>query len=231
VVTFDKSDLESLQVDSLRARVYQQIKKMILTNRLWPGQQIVIDQLVKQLGISHTPVREALSMLEGDGLVVIERYKNARVTSVTETDVREVYEMRLLLEGWAVAQAARNLPDQALNELDAQLNKIREEIVRSRFDTFLEADLALHNKILEAVSNRLYTRILQLISNQSTRIRSLVEATHPVEIMHQILDEHCAILNALRARNPELARREMEQHLAAAMGRTLSALQDIPNTK
>lgn len=222
-------DITNFKVDSLRGLVYNQIKNMILTNRLWPGQQIVIDQLVKQLGVSHTPVREALSTLAADGLVTIERYKNARVATITAIDVREVYEMRILLEGWSTAESIKYLSDETLIAVGEQIEKVRQELSQSNFDDFLDADLLLHDTITGAIDNQLYCRIRQLISNQSTRIRSLVEATHPIETMHQILDEHQSILEALRARDPELARNRMEQHLRSAMERTLIALEKIPN--
>jgi GntR family transcriptional regulator, rspAB operon transcriptional repressor len=223
-----KGDLENLRVDSLRDLVYSQIKKMILANRMWPGQQIVIDQLVKQLGVSHTPVREALSILAADGLVTIERYKNARIATITANDVKEVYEMRVLLEGWAVTEAAVKLSGEQLTRLANRLEKVRQEVTASNFDDFLEADLFLHNTITGCVDNRFFTRILDLISNQSARIRSLVEATHPIETMHQILNEHCEILEAMRSHDPERARQLMEKHLRSARERTLIALQNIP---
>lgn len=217
--------LEISRGESMREKVYNQIKYRILTNQLRPGQQIVLDQLVKQMGVSHTPVREALGQLEADGLVTIERYKNVQVTMITPEDVREEYQMRIILEGWAAAEAARRISDQVLDRLEQELDATRVEINASRFDSFLEEDITLHDTIVSAIDNRLFFRVLQLISNQSTRIRSLVETTHPVEIMHKILDEHADILAALRVHHPALAQEHMTSHLQNAMQRTLSALE------
>ncbi len=215
----------ALNIDSLRTQTYNQIKKMILTNQLLPGQPIIIDQIVKQLGVSQTPFREAIGMLEIDGLVVVERYKNTRVSEITSNDVREVYEMRILLEGWAVEQATHQIPINVLEDLENQQNEVRSEISESTYDRFLEIDLYLHNTITGIISNRMFSRMLQLLSNQSTRIRSLVEATRSLETQVTIIDEHLSILKALISRDSQVARQNLITHLESAKNRTLISLE------
>ena len=87
-----------LKVYSLQKRVYQRLKTNILTNKYPPGTQMNIDQLASELGVSQTPVREALAMLKHDGLVVTDYYKTPIVSIIEEDTVRELYEIRKLLE-------------------------------------------------------------------------------------------------------------------------------------
>jgi len=117
--------MERIQKGPLRELVRVQIKDLMLTNRLHPGKTIVIDRLADELGVSHTPVREALAVLAQDGLVSMKPYKNPCVAEISVRDVREVWEMRLLLEGWAAGKAALGLSEEALNIIESSLARVR----------------------------------------------------------------------------------------------------------
>jgi len=216
-----------IRKDPLREQVRVQIKRLILTNRLRPGQSIIIDRLASELGVSHTPVREALAMLQHNGLVIMRPYENPRVTEIDASNVREVWEMRVLLEGWAAGEAALTLDDEALDTIGASLQCARQDALRSSFDAHLESDIAMHEIILQATDNSLFGRLAQLVHDRSIRIRSLVEATGSTQDVLLIIDEHCAVLEALRARDPELVRQRLISHLEAGMKRTLVALENI----
>ena len=211
----------------LREQVRVQIKNLVLANRLRPGQPIVIDRLASELGVSHTPVREALAMLEHDGWVTMRPYENPRVAPIDASYVREAWEMRVLLEGWGINRATHTLSDKALDEMEQRLATARQEARQSRFDTHLQTDMALHEMILRAAGNKLYERMAQLVSDQSIRARSLVEAIASVDDVLQIIDEHCAIVAALRSREADRAHQCLIDHLRAGKQRTLSALETI----
>src|SRR5919201_598631 len=93
--------IERVRSPALWRQAYEQIKDLIVRNQLRPNQDIVIDQLAQELGMSHTPVREALIKLELDGLITIERHKTPRVSAIQLDDIRDMYHVRMLLEGWA----------------------------------------------------------------------------------------------------------------------------------
>ena len=212
--------MEKVRSRSLRQQAYEEIKNLIVRNKLRPNQEIVIDQLAAELGISHTPVREALIKLELDGLVRMERHKTPRVSAIELDDIRDMYQVRMLLEGWAASEAALRLSDEQLQHMGALLERARAESRAQRYEFHLKADLEFHGLMLSAVKNTLFTRLMQSVSDQTLRLRSLVQ-TVATEYIEQIIDEHEQILAALRARDPERARREVEAHLAAAMLRTL----------
>ncbi len=209
----------------LREQVRVQIKQLILANKLRPGQPIVIDHLASDLGVSHTPVREALAMLGHDGWVTMKPYENPRVALVDARYVREAWDMRVLLEGWGINRATVALTDEALDEMDQKLDAAREEAQQSRFDTHLQSDMDLHSMILRAAGNKLYERLAQLVSDQSIRARSLVESIASAPEVLQIIDEHRALVEGLRSRDPEQAHERLIDHLEAGRQRTLAALQ------
>ena len=211
----------------LREQVRDQIKWLILTNRLRPGQPIVIDRLASELDVSHTPVREALAMLQHDGLVTMRPYENPRVAEIDASYIRDAWEMRLLLEGWVIRRAALTLPDDALDEIGQLLETAREDARQSQYDAHLESDIAMHEMILQVADNKLFERLAQLVNDQSLRIRSLVEAIASADKVLEIIDEHCALLEALRCRDPELAQQRLTAHLEAGMQRTLRALDEM----
>jgi DNA-binding GntR family transcriptional regulator len=219
--------VEKIQRGPLREQVRAQIKQLILTNQLRPGQPIVIDRLASELGVSHTPVREALAMLQHDGLVVMRPYENPRVAGIEASDVREAWDMRLLLEGWAINEAALKLPEDALGEIANALACAREDAEESRYDSHLEADFALHELILRATDNRLFQRLARMVNDQSIRIRWLVETIAPTEEVLAMIDEHCGIVQALKARDQELAYRRLIAHLEGGRDRTLRALEKL----
>ena len=216
--------VEKIQRGPLREQVRAQIKQLILTNQLRPGQPIVIDRLASELGVSHTPVREALAMLQHDGLVVMRPYENPRVAEIEASDVREAWEMRLLLEGWAINEAALKLSEDDLAKITDALACAREDAEESKYDSHLESDFALHEMILQATDNRLFERLARLVNDQSIRIRWLVETIAPAEEVLVMIDEHCGIVQALRARDQQLAYERLITHLEGGKGRTLLAL-------
>jgi DNA-binding GntR family transcriptional regulator len=218
------SGVQKIQRGPLREQVRIQIKQLILTNRLRPGQPIIIDRLASELGVSHTPVREALAMLEHDGLVITRPYGTPQVTEITSDDVRDAWEMRLLLEGWAVNKAVVGLSEDDLDKIEESLSRARQDALLGVYDTHLESDITMHDMIMETADNKLFHRLARLVGDQSIRIRSLVEAIASVEEVLTIVDEHCAILEVLRARDQDLAHERLVAHLQAGMERTLVAL-------
>jgi DNA-binding GntR family transcriptional regulator len=219
--------VQKIERGPLREQVRHQIKQLILTNRLRPGQPIVIDRLAVELGVSHTPVREALAMLQHDGLVMMRPYGHPQVAEINDSDVRDAWEMRLLLEGWAARKAALTLPEGDLGRVEELLKCARGDAVQSQYNSHLESDIAVHDMIVQATDNKLFNRLAQVVSDRSIRIRWLVETIAPAEEVLVIIEEHCAILEALRARDPDLTHGRLIAHLQAGMERTLVALEKM----
>jgi DNA-binding GntR family transcriptional regulator len=209
---------------TLKDQISSKIKELILTNRMPPGQSIVIDKLAEEFGVSHTPVREALAMLERDGLIQLNSYQNPRVATVTVNDVRDVYEMRLMVESWAVERAALNLSDDKIQQFQDQLEFARKEAAVSNYEPHLKTDLLLHETLMRSTNNILFWSFAERIHEHSILVRSVVEATGTTQEIEQIIDEHCLIVQALFTHDPQAARKALVAHLEAGYERTLKAL-------
>lgn len=213
-----------LKKSTLKDQISLRIKEMIISNTLQPGQVIVIDKLANDFGVSHTPIREALAMLERDGFVELNSYQNPRVVNVTEKDVREVYEMRLMVEGWACESAAKNLKNEQIEELLEQLEVARIEVSKHNFIPHLETDLMLHELIMRSTDNSLFWNIAEHVHEKSVRVRALVEAKGTTRDVEKIVEEHFEIMFAIKNRDAAKAKAAMLNHLQHGLLRTLNAL-------
>ncbi len=216
--------IKKVTKSTLKNQVCTQIKELILSHSLLPGQPIVIDKLAEEFGISHIPVREALVMLETDGLVELNSYQNPKVADVNADDVRDVYEMRLMVEDWAVEQAAQFLTDEEMRPIDDLLLIARVQAAVNDYGPHVKSDLLLHETILRSTKNKLFWLLAQRIHDRSILVRSMVEAKGSSRDITQIIDEHCQIMEALHAHDSDRARKAMLAHLNAGYKRTLLVL-------
>jgi DNA-binding GntR family transcriptional regulator len=113
------------------------------------------------------------------------------------------------------------------DRIEESLAGARRDALSSVYDTHLMSDITMHDMIMQAADNKLFNRLAQWVSDQSIRIRSLVEAIAAVEEVLTIIDEHHAILEALRARDEGLAHERLVAHLQAGRNRTLVALEKM----
>jgi DNA-binding GntR family transcriptional regulator len=226
IITERKENLSIRKVKkgTLKDEIADQIKRLILNNDLRPGQPIVIDRLAAQFGVSHTPVREALAKLELEGLVVLSSYSNPRVGEISAEDVREVYEMRMMVECWATEHAVLNLSDEQIEEIDQALTEARADALKNDYKAHMKADLLIHESILNATENKFFRQLAHRVQDGSIRVRSLVEATGSQQDILPIIDEHENILQALKARDSDLACAAMRTHLENGLIRTLAVL-------
>lgn len=217
-----------LLLTSLRERLYESLKEDILTNRYKPGEELQIDKLAEEFGVSSTPVREALVRLEGAGLVVLMPNRGAQVTTISLEDVENVWEVRRLLEPHAAQIAAERCE---LAEIDALYRKMLNIIEGPvDFTTYINSDLEIHELMFKHLSNTLLREILDKVDQHSMRIRYLAESNSDGikrEVVEQVTKEHLCILDALKERDAEKAAATTLQHLVNGEGRTLKTLQQI----
>jgi DNA-binding GntR family transcriptional regulator len=213
-----------LKVDSLQQRVYTRLKNNILTNKYSPGMPMNIDQLASDLGVSQTPVREALAMLKHDGLVVTDYYKTPIVSMIDEEDVCEVYEVRKILEGYAIEKMGLSLTEEDLKALGDVLEVPKHVTDADELQECLaQSDVQFHGYLSSKVNNSTYFRIFQSVDDMSLRIRTLVLAKTARNVSI-ITDEHYAILEALEKKDIKKAVKALDKHLDNACARTLKGI-------
>ena len=195
---------------ALYERVAERVRERILAHSLSPGSWIDEQALTAELGISRTPLREALKVLAAEGLVTMKLRRGAYVTEVSERDLAEVFHLLSLLESDAAAAVAREASDAQLAEL-AALHQHLEQAVGDR-DAFFAANEAFHMRLLELAGNRWRNqvvgdlrKVMKLYRHHSLFKQGRLEAS---------LKEHRRIMAALKARNATLVQQLMQQHLA-----------------
>jgi DNA-binding GntR family transcriptional regulator len=204
------------------------LKEDILLNKYKPGAELQIDKLSRKFGVSTTPIREALVRLEGDGLVVSIPNRGVQVAPISLGDVRNIYEVRRLLEPHAVKIVARHCEEEEVEALYEKLVKLTEG--PTDLTTYINADLELHELMFRYLSNTLLKDILDQVDQHSIRVRYLVESSADelrLEVVELVTKEHLKILDAVRKRDEEKAAAATLQHLTNAEARTLQTLEGV----
>ena len=152
------SALQPLQREALRDRVVQAIRDAIIQGKLRPGEKVPEGELAQQLTVSRTPIREAVRVLEGQGLVVVNPKRGTYIAMPDRADTADGLAVRTSLEVLAVEQAIERSTDEAWNELLARLNEILDEMAVSisSADTVrgVELDIEFHATLINAARNR-----------------------------------------------------------------------------
>lgn len=231
--------VERISRETLQEKVYESIKDSIVKNDLMPGDVLSIDSLAEDLGVSPTPVREALAKLSAQGLVENARNKKARVAPVSEEDILQTYEVRKLLEPYATSQAAKKIAEdsklkaelESLRNLAQEIHKVADEgpLSSSQYENYLEVDLGLEETIELALGDTLLNKMLKQVRNHSLRIRSFTEASsdkNVPEVVRANNEEHLEIIDNMLDEDLEKVREVVRGHLENAESRTLGALKE-----
>ena len=222
---------------------YDAIKAMILDHEISPGEHVSIDELARDLGISQTPVREALARLEADGLVTKVRYRGYQSTPLlTVHQFDELFQFRGIVESWAAGEAARRSTRRNRDALQAELERAR-QIRRSdsptaAYSEFTQHDSALHTLIARASGNAFVEEAfvrthchLHLLRVYRATVNARREFSNPIEgdfvqdlfaeyynsgVQPLALTEHVAIVETIESGDSELARDLMLNHIESS---------------
>jgi len=204
--------------------VYEELKAAIVDLRLAPGEPLREATLADQLGVSKTPIRQALTMLEQEGLVETMSFKGAVVAGYSRQDLLEIYELRELLENAAARAAAASMSDEdraRLERITRESRKLRTSgkgaglaALVSEFDDVLFEQV--HNSRIRALIDNLRAHLAR-IGHLTEGIPGRVEAS---------VDEHEKIVKAIAARDQDLAEQYMREHIRSVRDDQLRALQE-----
>jgi DNA-binding GntR family transcriptional regulator len=215
--------MEAKVFKSFGEQIYQTLKERILNNQYAPGAMLQIEKLAEDMGVSSTPIREALFKLHNVGLVNMVRNKGALVSEIDEKTARNVWQFRALLELFVAREAVPQI-----NIKDARLlkNKIERHLKEpSNFALYQEIDQELHLLFCDNAKNDLVKEVLRNLLDQSRRVRYFAESMPPVDnILVEISKEHMAIVDSLLTGKTEAVSEALAMHLARGEERTLRAL-------
>lgn len=206
---------------------YQRLIAEIRAGTLRPGDRLLETELADRLGISRTPVREAIQRLEADGLVVHIPRSGAAVRKLDYSEIAELYEMRGVLEGTAARLAARSASEVELMEMEA----LNAEMAEAQTDIaqLFELNRQFHRVLLDAARNRYLARSMGAL--QKTLLILGPSTMEEAGRAAQAIDEHAEVLAALCARSEAEAEAAMRRHIFAAHRMRLRQLrtQDTPS--
>jgi len=203
--------------ESLRAQIARALRAALISGRLAPGVVHSVPALAREFGVSATPTREAMLDLVHEGLVEPVRNKGFRVVEMSQRDLDEIIELRLLIEPAAVAKAVGRISAAELAELRDLGDQVRKHAADGDLLGYVEIDRQLHLRLLAASGNQRLVGIVERLRAQ-TRLFGLKSLADQGVLIHSA-DEHTAILDAVERGDHEAAARLTAEHVAHARGR------------
>ncbi|HOD04714.1 MAG TPA: GntR family transcriptional regulator [Anaerolineaceae bacterium] len=211
---------------SLAGQVYEAIKKDIISCALGPGQQIAQQQLAERYGVGITPVREALQKLTREGLVLTIPRFGYLVTTITISDVAEIFELRAILESAAARLAAARASDEQVEQLAGLAGYTYVYKDRDSYSDFLTHNRAFHIALAKASGNKRLIEAISHLMDELTRMFHLgLDLKDSAAEMRQ---EHQELVEVLRQRNPEEAEKIVLAQINRSRQRIYEAL--LPGT-
>jgi DNA-binding GntR family transcriptional regulator len=215
-----KRTIEFQKPSDLKEWVYHTIKKLILDSEYEAGEKLHIESLSAQMGISRTPIREALLRLQNEGFVRAEPRVGFFVQELTRRDLEELFELRELIEGYAARRAARKITDRDSERVQALQAESERAVARGELDVFLRLEIELHDLVIERSENRRLAQLLEGIKELTARARQI--SVQSPDNVRQSVAEHRLLVDALSERDARLAEKSMKDHLRAVRRRLLA---------
>jgi len=208
-----------------REIVFETLREAIIQGRLEPSERLMEIQLAEEMGVSRTPVREAIRKLELEGFVVMVPRKGAYVAGISVKDIVDVFEVRAALEGLAAGLAAERATTEELEEMERAVLQIYEVSSGTNLNTLVERDTNFHELIYKASRNQRLVQIVIHLKEQIQRFRTTSLAL-PGRGRHAV-EEHKNIIEAISSRNVELAGNLAREHIETAEQLFLTAMGEV----
>ena len=213
-------DLDTYQ--PLREAVCETLREAIRKGILEPGERLMEVQLAEELGISRTPVREAIRKLEQEGYVIMMPRRGTYVSDISTNDVKEIFEIRSALESLATGLAARRIEPEELETLQNLLVEIEGYIAKNDIEKIVETDIKFHGLLYQVSRNERLVNIINNLKEQLARFRTL-SMSYPGRLQ-ETLEEHSEMVEAIANGDVSAARDAAEHHMERAEKTLLKAM-------
>jgi DNA-binding GntR family transcriptional regulator len=210
---------------SLTDRVYDELRSAILAGELTPGSLYSVVEISNQLGVSRTPVREALLRFAANGMVRFERSRGVRILEVSLDDIREIYGLRLMLEVPSAYRAATEMSEEDQAVMTEAFEGMSRACELGDEPMFQRHDLVFHEAILRGAGNR---RVVDAVANTRSQMHARGLSTTRTRTLQDILQVHGRIYDAVRDRDAVAASEAVHAHLAGTMSLLLRQTLDKP---
>jgi DNA-binding GntR family transcriptional regulator len=215
----------------LKEEIYDALHRQIIAGKYGPGDWLRQEDIATQMGVSMTPVREALDLLVAKGIAERVPYRGVRVREMSAKDIVEAYGMRLMLEAMIAREAAQNITPEQTANIEAIMDEMNRHVELNEMPQERQLSREFHAAIAEASGDDLLIQLYAIVSNAFPDWL-LYEALYRnpelvSESVTQTHDEHAAILDALRNRDAERAVQVSLEHVMES-GRWLEKYLDVP---
>ncbi len=205
----DKIDIKNYK--PLGEIVFDYLKNEIIEGRLTSGERLMEVSIAEKLGVSRTPVREAIRKLEKEGFVVIESRKGAYVSDATPKDILDIFEVRKVLEGFAAELAAKHMTDEEIFNLMITHKAFINALESNNVDALIQLDREFHNQIIKSSGNLKLIELTTQLSEQIQRYRSSYFLGS--ETFDDLAKSHTDIVEAIEKRNSDIAGNATRNHI------------------
>ena len=225
----DFTQIESDEFTPLRDVVFKTLRRAILKGELQPGERLMEIALAKKLGVSRTPIREAMRMLELEGLVLMVPRKGAEVAGITEKNLRDTLEVRRALEELAVELACKKITREQLDALKNAEEEFDAAIEKQDSMAIARADEKYHDIIFSSTGNDKLVQMLNNLREQMYRYR--LEYVKNATTRKQLREEHELIRKALEKRDVGEAKQAVGSHINNQEVTVSKLIQETPTKK
>ena len=207
--------IQSLHRKSLHEELVERLRTILVESNLKPGEKVPERALCERLGVSRTPMREALKVLASDGLVSLINNRGAVIRGLSEQDVKDLFSVIGALEALAGEMACENLGDSQVSKLEILHKKMVEHYENDDLPGYAECNRQIHNSILKASGNQVLIKQYELLSIRLRRIRFKVNRSP--ERWKQAIEEHEEMMKSLKNRDGRKLASQLKQHLQNKM--------------
>jgi DNA-binding GntR family transcriptional regulator len=199
----------------VRERAYNYLKSGLLSGRFTPGERLTEEHLAKSLGVSRTPVREALHKLESEGLVKPLESRGFYVARDSREELEDLFDIRAALEGYAIRLICERISEETIEQLNEFIKKAEDAIARNKLDEIFEYNTQFHDVLHSVITRK--TRFHTLIADiRKYVLRYRKDSLHYLDGARKTVDGHKKILLAIRLKDPDLCERVMREHVREA---------------
>jgi len=204
--------INQISTKSLRERILDALRSAILSGELKPGQALVETDLAAQLGVSRAPLREAIQILNTEGLVTVVPYHGTTVTSLSKVDIEELYSLRSVLESFAIERIFADNPATAAEALQAIFDRMMAAAHEGSWRDVNRIDREFHDKIIELSGHRLLSSTWYTVNMRVQQVMSLHNLRN--DNIVRVVENHLPILAALVSNDRDQALLVIQQHIA-----------------
>lgn len=206
--------VEVVQSEALWERVVSALRRAILMGELTPDTHLKEPLLAQRFGVSRLPIREAIAQLDREGLVRLEPRRGAFVIGVSDQDISDIYECRMLLEMGAIRRAAARVDDQALAELEDYVTAMDAAVTNSQPQALATADMAFHRRLVTLSGNRALVNAWAPVAPLIETILGISDATCASTDLPEAVHGHRKIIRALAQHDAAGTEDLLRAHLA-----------------